>query len=346
MKIATEQFLGTGSTSLFLHCGWGKTVAAAYLSSQISTKRLILHPRDVLGEQWYSTYRDLTDAKIWLVGSKHPIPNDPDVIICFYTQFHNIPVELLAQIGCLVLDEADRLCIPSCIKPLLGTSPQYVVACTATPDRLNDGMDRMFRAICGLHNVKEISVKPFDVYQLRTGITHPEEKDSNGVKWSELLNVVGKNQQRNRFIVNLVLTNLDRKFMLLTDRVEHAETLFQMFKDVNVQGGVDILVGRKKKYNNSRVLIGGYKKAGIGFDEKAACSDFDGIRVNALILCTSAKDPSKVEQAVGRVFRSDNPIIFDLVDSNKCLLRHWGERKKWYLSRNGQIHDHHLKIEN
>ena len=58
-----------------------------------------------------------------------------------------------------------------------------------------------------------------------------------------------------------------------------------------------------------------------------------------LILTGSTKSLVSVEQQCGRVFRSDTPIIIDLVDDNRICKGHWRERLKYYKhpDQNGTI---------
>jgi len=100
---------------------------------------------------------------------------------------------------------------------------------------------------------------------------------------------------------------------------------------------VDSMAGTKSTYSDSRILVGTISKIGTGFDEKTACPNFNGVRINMLILCTSIKKASLLEQSIGRVFRAEMPVVIDLVDDNPILKRHWKERQKWYISRNGTI---------
>ena len=56
-----------------------------------------------------------------------------------------------------------------------------------------------------------------------------------------------------------------------------------------------------------------------------------------LILVTSVKKLSTLEQSVGRVFRAEFPVVVDFVDNNSTLKSHWYQRQKWYKSRCGNV---------
>lgn len=51
----------------------------------------------------------------------------------------------------------------------------------------------------------------------------------------------------------------------------------------------------------------------------------------------STKSKNLHIQSIGRAFRSETPLIIDLVDSNYVSKRHWRERKKNYEAMNCEI---------
>ena len=50
-------------------------------------------------------------------------------------------------------------------------------------------------------------------------------------------------------------------------------------------------------------------------------------------------------QSIGRVFRSDNPIIIDIVDEDRISKSHYSKRKKNYNELNCEIIELNLKQE-
>ena len=108
-----------------------------------------------------------------------------------------------------------------------------------------------------------------------------------------------------------------------------------MLSSLNVK--TDFMMGTKKTYSDSQVLIGTVSKVGTGFDEKSMCPDFGGKRSDLLIYCSSTKKAGLMEQNVGRVMRAECPSVIHLVDDNPSIKRHWTESKKWYVSRGATI---------
>ena len=332
---AYSQLKEKGATTVGLYPGFGKTVVGAKLSSRLSLYTLILYHRDFLGPQWEKTYQDFTNATCWIAGTV-PAPRQmPAVTFCMDTRVHLLPPEYRSRIGCLIIDEAHAFCTPSRVECLLGFTPKYVIAETATLER-DDGMHAMIQAICGTHGIFRTSTKPFDVIKLETGYEPPTQQTAQGrLDWAALVRTLAFEPYRNSLILSMITNNPTRKIVILTGLIDHVNYLVKAISDMGEK--VDSMAGNKKTYSDSRILVGTIQKIGTGFDEKTACPDFNGVRIDMLILVTSVKKLSTLEQSVGRVFRAEFPVVVDFVDNNSTLKSHWYQRQKWYKSRCGNV---------
>jgi superfamily II DNA or RNA helicase len=325
-------------TIVGLYPGFGKTVIGAYLSSNLNVLSCIVCHRDILQSQWLKTFTDFTDVKeeeIWIVGQSKVDEDKIKVIIVMDTRVKNIPLNILREIGLLIFDEAHCLCTQSRVAAILSFTPKYVVAMSATLER-DDGMESMIYSVCGKKIISKLSTKPFDVYKYMTKIVPETEIGNNGqLNYGKMMSSLCLNEMRNKMIKDIVAKNPERKIMILTSLKEHINVLLKDFKELGEK--VDFLAGVKKSYSDSRILLGTFSKIGTGFDEKNACADYNGIRIDMLILASSIKKHSLLEQNVGRVFRADFPTVYHLVDEHNIFKRHWSFVKKWYTSRNGKI---------
>ena len=331
-----------GTTTLVVPPGFGKTVIGAYLNSELtlhsSTQQplaLILFHREILCPQWLSTYNDFTDAKLWVIGKK--LPSEFNVILCMDTQFKNIPDEIRSKIGCLIVDEAHAFCTRGHLTHWLSIEPQYIITLTATPDR-DDGMHAILEAVCGLHRVFRLSTKPFKVIRFLTGITPEKKLNSQGtLDWQHTVKQLCLDKLRNEYILNFVQNNPEFKILILTWSQPHAFALHQYLIENKISAAV--MAGNRHTYSDSQVLVGTIAKIGTGFDEKSACADFGGQRINLLLLVGSTKSDKVIEQTVGRVFRAESPHVVVFVDNVPAIKRHWSIFKKWALTRNATIDD-------
>ena len=336
---AMKQLTERGTTLLSLGTGLGKTISAIYLSSMLLSKVgglvLVLTNRATIQKGWAETIKDNTDAGVWLVDAKMKIPATCNIILCMDGRFEKIPKAIVKLVSVVVIDEAHLFSMSSNVSVLLGTTPRHVIACTATLER-PDGMHSMIQNIVGLHQVEAKLEKHFTVYKLCTGIETPFVKNKQGTTdFSALTRDLSFNPRRNTIIINCIEENPDKKILLLSWSVEHCRLLYDVLK---ARGqSVDILAGNKSKYVDSRILIGTVSKISTGFDAKNCSTDFDGIDIQVMILCGSTKSHNIHIQSIGRVFRSDKPIIVDISDSDSISKRHWTERKKNYLQMNCEI---------
>ena len=345
-KTANEHLNTTGSTILGLYASFGKTILAAYLSSFRKGLTLVVHPIKMVQDGWKNTFERYTTAKVWVNNGKILNTlndyNKYDVIVTQNTQFHKIPKEVLEQVKILIIDEAHMFCVPDRIHCLLGTNPLYIMACTATLER-RDGMESIIHSVCGTNGIFIKNPKKFTVFHLLTGIKTQIQAEN---PWSNLVKDLCENPIRNAMIIDLVETNLNYKIMILTWSTKHAQYLKKVLSERGTS--VDILVGNKNTYKDSRVLIGSYSKIGTGFDECLVCPDWGGKRSNLMIMTGSTKSLQALDQWTGRIFRADFPNIFYLDDDNRISKNHWRDMRKWFESsdRNGTIIDKYMNKNN
>nr|QBK91142.1 MAG: A18-like helicase [Pithovirus LCPAC202] len=324
-----------GHIILALYTGAGKTVVSAYLATYDPGLTLVLCASTTLLPQWKSTFNAFTDAKVWIVGEQPP--EAANVIICMDTRFDKLPIEYLMKIKMVIIDEADCFPTPTRFPSFLKLEPKYIIAATATPNR-SDGMFVAMEAVCGKEKIVKISNKPFNVMRYETGINVKIVKNKQGTPdWAKLVRSLCENEDRNKLIIDIVTMNLEQNFkiLILTWRADHVVFLEKTIASMKIK--VDQMSGNKRSYRDSDVLIGTIGKLGRGFDEKASCSDFNGIRLDLLLLVGSMRSITLLEQVAGRVFRAQFPNIIHFCDANHISKAHWSAASPWYISRKGMI---------
>ena len=332
---ATNYLTTYGTVILNLYTSFGKTVIGAYLSAQRGLRTFILCPGKILSPQWTKTFRNFTDAKVFVVEERGIFPTDEQVIVCLETRISYLPSEILDTIGCLILDEADRLCTLTGISAMLAISPSYVLVETATLERSNKHHEMLYMVAGKDTFIRRINDKPFRVIQLDTQLYFETPRKENGdTDWSALVKEMQANSERNDIIVKVVRAFPLSKILILTSEKSHVQHLYER---LSVVEPCDYLMGNKKSYQDTRILIGTVSKLGRGFDEQAFCPDFNGTRIDLLIMCSSYRSVTVIEQTAGRAFRSDFPQVVHLYDNNSILGGHWKIARKWYKSRMGEV---------
>ena len=335
------------TTILNVFASAGKTIMATYLATRCDYLRLIIYPGIDLGKQWAKTIKDFTyclstnngPARIWMVG-EGKVPTEPvDFVLCPITRIDKIDPKFLSMVGMLIIDEFHLMYTQIRVRELLKISPKYIIGCTATLGVKKE----IAHLFCGPKYVFMKSTKPFTVYKFYTGITMDEKLNKSGtLDWPEFLKKQITNPIRNEQIIGLCVTNPQKKICLMGWRKEHALDMAAKLKNMNEK--VDIMIGSKREYEDSRILCGTISKIGTGFDEANACADFDGTRINLLIMTGTMKNEVLIEQTAGRCFRAEFPSIIYLVDNNSISHKHWEVAEDWFISRNGTVKEIYSKF--
>jgi len=331
-----ENYRKSGCNILNLFCSFGKTVIGAYFSAlfsqQYNLMTLVVVPNIFIINSWANTYKEFTDANVKTFCGEE-IGSDVQVVICINKRLKDLNIK--DKIGHLILDEAHCMCTQKIIDQILQIQPLFITILTATFER-NDGFETALNLIAGHNKIVKISTKKFYVFRFKTNFTVDADIVNGRIDYSLLVKKYDNIEARNLLIVQLILNNLNEKILVLTKHKEHVDILEKLILQYIPYKTVVKLSGAFKNYNDSNIIIGSISKIGLGFDEKTVCLNWLGVRINMLILASSTM---KIEQLAGRVFRSDCPVIIDIVDNNFIMRKHWYVRKKWYLSRNGIIID-------
>jgi superfamily II DNA or RNA helicase len=337
-ETAIESLEKNHTILLNLYTGFGKTIMGAFLSSHLKKRTIVLSTQTILPKQWEETFLSFTNAKVEVYdGSKKKFPSqDTQVVICTSGVLKNIPYEIRKTFGTVLLDEVHSFCTKTRIYTTLLLEPTYMIAETATFER-PDGGEIMMRSVIGYHDIVVPLKKNFNVYAVETGVVPEVLLDVRGkMIWSKYVSSLVQNDFRNDLIVSWILKNHQhRKILVLTDRKEMIEQISKRLSTKEIEH--DFLFGSKKKYKDTRILLGTWAKIGVGFDEKNACENFSGMRIDLVFLLFSTKQSWLVEQSVGRGFRSEIPVVIDFIDAHPTSKNHFQNRQKWYKSKGGIV---------
>lgn len=322
------------TTILNLPPGYGKTTMSAAISCAIGLLTVILIYDSTLYTQWAKTYKERSTAVVWMVGEESPPPK-ADVIICLWTRVKSISSQLRDLVGVLVIDEAHEFPNQTGVNAILGFTPKYIIAATATFEKRND-MHLAIEAFVGNDKVATDYKKPFVLFKWETGIEGIREKTNGTTNWHILNKSLLYNDHRNLMIVDIVigLLSCGRKIMLFTTEVDHVIHLYGMLTSRGVV--CDYFTGEKPTFKNTQVLISNMQKSAVGFDEEMFCDDFDGVRIDAIVYAAPFRDLALRYQANGRA-RADNPWIIHMLDKDKTCTNQYRETEWFYRNNGGTI---------
>lgn len=333
---AMEYLEKYNSVFLQLHCGWGKTWMAITIAAHLGLRTLVLVHRTFLAEQF------MTESQVIIPGQMvyledndmHTNFSHINMFVCTDVRAQKLPADFCKTIDFIIVDEAKYWCTPSRVKSLMKFNPTHTMGLCAERKR-KDGYDKTLNMFFGKVIFRK-SAKPFQVWKYFTSFTPKIEKAQYGrgkINWDVAMKSVAFNEERNIFIRDICRLRQDNKIMVLVTYKEHVNILKKLLEECGENVGT--FYGSQSNYKACRILISTYAKAEMGFDDKNLCENFDGQRLDLLILGSFYKE--EIEQSAGRVQRTDAPEIIDIVDNMPTLRKHSNTRDKWYKSRNGLI---------
>ena len=323
-----------GSVIVSCYCGFGKTFLAIKLACKVGLKTLIIVNKIVLMKQWEeSILRFCPESKVQKMTPKS-VKKDSDFYIMNAINVCKLDREIFEDIGCVIVDESHLIMAETLSRSLQYVNPRYLLGLSATPYR-PDGLNVLLDLYFGEYKIVRKLYREHLVYKVMTGFTPSVELARNGkVNWGVVLDSQANDVGRNELIVSIVKRYEERVFLILTKRVEQGNYLVNRM----LEEGIDVtsLIGSNQIFDeNSRVLVGTSSKVGTGFDHP---------RLNTLLLAGDVEE--YFIQFLGRVFRTREgiPMIFDLVDNNPIIKRHFSTRQSVYLEHGGKVKKFDMKI--
>lgn len=335
-----------GTCTIALHAGAGKTVTSSAIFSEFDGIVAVVIHLDTLITQWVETFNRFTDAKVHVYGekkNKYTIEEANVWIVMEKRIIKLVEEDISDWVRIVLVDEAHHFCTVSRAQALLGFRPEYLVMITATPTR-EDGLHEVMYAFVGTHQIYRPYNVTFEVHRIKTDIIPIREFDGNGtLNYSIFSQSLMYHEIRNTYITNLVEINRGRKILILSKEKKHVDTLNDMISSRNIL--VATMRGKDKSYTDADVLIGTVSKIGCGFDEATFASCYNGKRLDMLIFLSSYKNPNTIEQSVGRILRSENPVIVYLNDRDNICDNHWKVFRNWSESNNGVCYSYQMNLE-
>lgn len=357
-KPAVREMARNGLGILQSPCGSGKTQMGIALVADIGRKTLwVTHTADLLNQSYEraAMYIDKSLLGTITEGKVHIGTGITFATVQTLTKLDLQQYKYTWDV--IIVDEVQRLAgTPSQVtmfyKVMNTLAAKYKFGLSATVHR-GDGLIKSTFAIVGdiAYTVSEESVADktmqVTVQKCNTGIEVGREcLDTDGTLiYNSLLNYLAFHPIRNNLIVEQLRKNKDHSNIILSDRLEHLETLMNALgskEAVMISGkmtskkakaervkALDDMRAGKKKY-----LFASYSLAKEGLD--IPCLD-------RLYLTTPKKDYAVVVQSIGRIGRTSSgktdAICYDYVDGIGFCENQWKKRKTHYKKKGCIIHE-------
>ena len=331
-----------------LQTGGGNTVCGLYIASQLKLPTIVLVHNTFLRDQWIERIKSfLPNARIGLFQGELQQVEAVDIVVGMLQtiSMKEIPKETFQRFGLVIVDECHHIASEAFSQAIPKLTSKYMLGLSATPERKDRLMHVIHWCLGPLLYKSDTSDKVdpgvfVEVYEFDQGDDKFNEVIYNkqGVMFTSLMvNKLVDFEPRNRMIVEILTDVFDdsqRQVLVLTDRVEHAKTLFEMLptfikeKSCILSRSVDSKT-RADWCETKRILIATYQMCKEGFDVAT---------LNTLVIATPRPD---VDQIVGRILRVEktkrnvSPLIVDIVDP--AFRRQFQERLSLYTKREYKV---------
>jgi len=326
-KEALKFLNSTGSVIISAYPGFGKTCTSINMAISIGFRTLIIVNKIVLINQWKdSIIKFCPDASIQIVSAKSKSV-DADFYIVNAINVPKLKRTFFSNIGTLIVDELHLIMAESLSNSLKNVFPRYLIGLSATPYR-PDSLDKLIDIYFGTNKVYRKLWRSHTVYKVRTNFKPEIQLNLNGkMNWNALIDDQANNYERNELIVKLILLYSDRNFLVLVKRISQGEYLLNRLLEYGENA--TSLLGNNQEFNrDARILIATRQKCGTGFDHD---------KLDTLVLASDFEE--YFVQYLGRIFRKKDtePIVYDFVDKNGILEKHFKTRKEIYTEHGGKI---------
>lgn len=251
----------------------------------------------------------------------------------------------------IIVDECHRVAgTPTAVsqfsKVLNSLAARHKYGLSATVHR-SDGLIKATFALLG-DVVYEVPAEAVADKIMKVGINpvptairiHRSCLNSDGtLNYAKLIGYLAESEERNRVIVECIITNRDNPSLILSDRLGHLETLMSMLPAdmredaVMVSGKMTTKKGKAEREQAIADMRSGVKRY-LFATYSLAKEGLDVPRLERLYMVTPQKDYAVITQAIGRIARTAkgkaDPVVYDFVDDIQYLVKAYKKRCTTY----------------
>ncbi|WP_228131101.1 DEAD/DEAH box helicase [Aliarcobacter lanthieri] len=295
--------------------GFGKTLIGAKIFEERSCKTLIIVNKNMLLEQWISRfveYFGYTKKDIGYLGKGQNKLNG-SLDIATMQSLNNTP-EIIKNYSFVIVDECHHIPALTFEQVVKSFSGKFILGLSATPNR-KDELDPILYQQLGeiSYEYKKKKSHTNKLLVVRTDFI------SSADNYSTIINELCLDEARNKQIIQAIKDNLNRKILLLTDRIEHINILENMLVDgnidfVSIHGSQNKKeqVENMQKVKKSSLILATTSYFGEGIDFP---------HLNTILFATPISYYGRLIQYLGRIGRGNQECLaIDFLDSKNAML--------------------------
>ena len=336
-----------------------------YLSALEGKKVLIIVPTTSLVAQMSKDFEEYgvpSSIGIHQIMSGKSKDTECPIVISTWQSLFRLRKEYFEQFGMVVVDECHGVKAKSLMGILTKTpNIKYRFGTTGTLDGMQtnklviEGLLGPVRKVIGTKTL--IDEKVLSDFMVKAIVLKHEEKVSSRLTYQEEIDYIVGNDQRNKFIKNLVLS-LEGNTLVLFNYIEkHGVPLFNAIQDnitspgkvFFVYGGTNVndreLVRAQVEKETNAIVVASVGVYSTGINIK---------RLNNVVFVHPGKSRIRTLQSIGRALRridDTEAILYDIVDDLSCgrktrnfAMKHYQERFAIYKSEKFKVKTYNVKL--
>ena len=312
---AIKEILKYDSSICVAPPGFGKTLIGAKIFEQRAVKTLIIVNKNMLLDQWISRFVDYFGYKKSDIGFLGKSQNrlNGNIDIATMQSLNNIP-ELVENYTQVIVDECHHIPALTFEQIVKNFKGKYILGLSATPNRKDELDPILYQQLGNIsYEYKKPKTHTNRLLVIKTEFT------SSADNYAAIINELVSNEDRNRQIVKTIKENIDRKILLLSDRIEHLNLLENILKEenidfVSVHGSQNKKeqVENMQKVKTSSLILATSSFFGEGIDFP---------HLNTIIFATPISFYGRLIQYLGRIGRGNQECLaIDFFDSKNAML--------------------------
>ena len=334
-----------GGGLISIPTGRGKTIIAVKLACELKLRTLFIVHKTFFLEQTKEKFELFSNAKIGILQQNKIYIDGKTVVIGMLQSIlsRDYGDEIMNQFDLVIFDECHHLSSKEFSKVFTKIRPVYTIGLSATPKR-RDGLEKVFHWYAGPMLYQEVAATKHQVQVKIINFTTKNYKfrEVRNKTGQVILPIIVNNlvdiKERNELIVKEILdlkTNeSERRFLILSGRRDHLNTISTMITDKipSLEEEIGFYMGGMKK---DELKISSEKSIIFATFEMAS-EGLDILELDTLFMITPK---GSVNQAVGRILRKQAddyelpPMIIDIIDEIESLKRLGMMRTKLYKER-------------
>ena len=312
---AIKEILKYDSSICVAPPGFGKTLIGAKIFEQRAVKTLIIVNKNMLLDQWISRFVDYFGYKKSDIGFLGKSQNrlNGNIDIATMQSLNNIP-ELVENYTQVIVDECHHIPALTFEQIVKNFKGKYILGLSATPNRKDELDPILYQQLGNIsYEYKKPKTHTNRLLVIKTEFT------SSADNYASIINELVSNEDRNRQIAKTIKENIDRKILLLSDRIEHLNLLENILKEekidfVSVHGSQNKKeqVENMQKVKTSSLILATSSFFGEGIDFP---------HLNTIIFATPISFYGRLIQYLGRIGRGNQECLaIDFLDSKNAML--------------------------